>query len=110
MSINLFGDPANLQGGSSSLQGGYNPQQATGLYGPPSPAPVATAPNPTAQTTRKAAPRLVSSRPAAVQVAQPDSQINSIFENHIGSRPSASNPGVLEYYNKDTGQGFSNEQ
>jgi hypothetical protein len=55
------------------------------------------------------APKLTAT-PITGPVAQPDAQINSIFSPHIGSRASASNPGVLEYYNKQTGQGFSNAQ
>jgi hypothetical protein len=106
--MDLYGNPTNLQGGSAAIQGGSpalqpagNPQQAAGLYGPPSPQPAA----PVRTTPTLAAPK--PSYGAPVQTAQPDTQINSIFSSFIGSRPSPSNPGVLEYYNKQTGQRFS---
>src|SRR5216684_7624820 len=43
------------------------------------------------------------------QQAQPV-QLNSIFSPHIGTRASQVNPTQLEYFNKQTGQGFSTEQ
>ncbi len=105
--MNLQGSDPNLQGSyGGNLQPAGNPQQATGLYGPvisPTPAPAPTIAAPKAPTA-PAAPRAATS----VQVAQPDAAINSIFQPFIGSRSSTSNPGVLEYYNKQTGQGFSN--
>ncbi len=63
-----------------------------------------------APTAPKAPPAPRIGTAASVQVAQKDAQINSIFSPYIGSRPSASNPGVLKYYNKQTGQGFSTPQ
>jgi hypothetical protein len=105
--MNLFGDPTNLQGGIAPIQGSSpvlqpagNPQQPAS-YGP-TPAPAVKAP----VAPKPVAPRIGTA--ASVQVAHPDTQINSIFSPFIGSRPSASNPGTLEYYNKQTGQGFSN--
>src|SRR5258706_8144019 len=101
----IQGGVPNLQGSSPTLQPAGNPQQAAPVYGPPAPAPIQPR-GPAAPAAP--APRISTS--AAIQVARPDTQINSIFSQFIGSRPSASNPGVLEYYNKQTGQGFSNPQ
>src|SRR6266404_4829391 len=99
----LQGGAAPLQGSQPSLQGGASPQPATSIYGPA--APTITAP---AAPQAPAAPRALAA-PRPVQTAQP-TPLNSIFDPHIGTRPSPSNPGVLEYYNKQTGQGFSNPQ
>lgn len=107
----LQGSVSPLQGSQPTLQGGYNPQQATGIYGPPAPT-IAAPSAPAAPAAPKAPVAPAAPRPtvSSIQVAQPDAQINSIFSPYIGSRPSASNPGTLEYYNKQTGQGFANPQ
>src|SRR5579885_1227132 len=105
--IQLQGNSQALQGSAPTLQPAGNPQQ-TANYG--TPAPTVTAPAPTPVTPVKPVQPATPISASTVQVAQPDSQINSFFSPFIGSRPSASNPGVLEYYNKQTGQGFSSPQ
>ena len=105
----LQGSSPNLQGSTPTLQGAANPQQAYGPVPPTISGPTATAP--TTTTAPKPAPAPIAPiAPTSVQVVQPDTQINPLFSPYIGSRPSASNPGVLEYYNKQTGQGFSSPQ
>lgn len=110
----LYGDPYNLQGGGTTLQGSSptlqpaaSPQQTASYGSTPQPAPAPT--TSTASYTPTPAPT-VTATPIRTPVAQPDTQINSIFSPFIGSRPSGVNPGVLEYYNKQTGQGFSSPQ
>ncbi len=82
------------------MQGGYNPMQTGNpqqVYNPLAPAPVATA-------QRPATPRVTAPQPAAVQPVQ----ISAQYAPYVQTRPSPSNPGVLEYYNPQNGIGFSN--
>ena len=101
---NLQGDPLNLQGGgiannlqgapAATIQPAGNPQNAPAYgMGP-------TLPTPQQQPQQTPQP----------PIAQPAQSVplNSIFNPYIGTRASASNPGVLEYFNKQNGQGFSN--
>lgn len=108
MAINLFGDPTNIQGGTTTIQGSSPTLQPA--YNPQQPAPYGPTPAPVQAPAAPKAPVAPTYQPAPIQVAQPDTQINSIFSPFIGSRPSVSSPGTLEYYNKQTGQGFSDPQ
>jgi hypothetical protein len=118
MAIQLFGDPYNLQGGGTILQGGVNPQQTanpqTQVYGPVpvAPKPVTVAPKPVAPKPI-VAPRPVTPTYAAPKPVVPTAQpiaINPLYSQFVQTRPSPSNPGVLEYYNPQNNAGFSNPQ
>lgn len=115
MAIQLFGNPFNLQGGGANLQGGYNPQQTVN---PQQPAPlvqVQAVPTPVRVAPKPVAPRPVA-RPAPVYVAPrpvPVPQLNTAglvgagYDQYVGARASAQNPGVAEYYRTDNGQALS---
>jgi hypothetical protein len=111
----LFGDPFNLQGNNQNLQGGNggnlqpagNPQQ---VYGPvpavkPAPAPVRVAPRP-APVARKPAP---VRRVAPAPTLDPSGLVGGPYSQYIGARPSPINPGVAEYFRKDTGQALDQQ-
>lgn len=106
MAIQLFGSPnlqggsTNLQGSNPNLQGGVNPQQTAS---PVAPTPVATAPRPAAPR-----PAPVAAAPKPVTPTAQPIQINPIYSQYVQTRPSPSNPGVLEYFNPQNQQGFSN--
>lgn len=103
--ITLTGDPYNLQGGAPAVPAVPQVAQAT----IPQLGPAAPITPPTPAKSAPSTPLMAPSQVAIVppHIAQPD-KLNSIFDPFIGSRPSASNPGVLEYFNKQNGQGFSN--
>jgi hypothetical protein len=69
MPIQLFGDPLNIQGNASNLQGGYNPQQAANPQQPPPVAQPVTA-------SRPAAPRVQQS---GVKFFKPDPNSQQVF-------------------------------
>src|SRR5687768_4267211 len=107
MAVQLFGN-VNLQGAGNPQQGGYNPMQTGNpqqVYNP-----VAPAPNPVSAPKPASAPRPVQTfAPAQAQAPQAQPvQISNQFSQYVQTRPSPTNPGVLEYYNPKNGQGFSN--
>jgi CHAP domain len=102
----------------------YDPTQSNLLYGgslaggaapvlkpavaAPAPAPIpAPAPKPAYVAPRPAAP--VAAPTPAAPTAQPI-QIAPEYAQYVETRPSPSNPGVLEYYNPENNMGFSSEQ
>src|SRR6185503_9993831 len=109
----LFGDPFSLQGNNQNLQGGSgaslqptgNPQQVYGPMPTTNPAPVAVAPKP-APTVRRVAP---APRPAPKPTLDPSGLVGGLYSPYIGARPSPSNPGVAEFYRKDTGQALDQQ-
>jgi len=105
MAVQLFGNINTLQGGTG-VQAGANPMQTGNPqqgYNPVAPvAPVAPKP---AVAPRTTAPRVVA--PQSAPQVQPV-QISQAFAPYVQTRPSPSNPGVLEYYNPQNGKGFSN--
>ena len=101
MAILLQGDPFSLQGGKQNLQGGaVNLQPAASPQaGPVAPTPVA-------------APKPVS-KPVATRSTTPTAQpiqLDPLYAQFVGTRPSPVNPSVLEYYNAESGASFSNER
>jgi hypothetical protein len=98
--IPLQGGAIQLQGTTPQIQGGVNPQQAAN---PQQPTVASSVPVPNQYITPAPAPQ---PQPQTAQVTP----LNSIFDPYIGSRPSPSNGSVLEYFNKQTGQGFSTPQ
>ena len=100
MAIQLFGDPYNLQGGSTQLQGGVNPQTTFNPQQPATTQQTSVAPTPTTSV----APSTTSS----VLTAQPKT-LNSLYSPYIGTRPSSVNPSVLEYYNKENNLAFPDQ-
>jgi hypothetical protein len=101
----LQGGAQPLQGTTPSLQGGVNPQQPVNPQNPQPTVPSVTVPSQYVAPQPTPAPQ-----PQPTPQAAPDTSLNSIFQPYIGSRPSPSSPGVLEYFNKQTGQGFSTPQ
>jgi hypothetical protein len=108
MGINLFGDPYNLQGSTPSLQGG-NANLFLQVANPLAPAPApASAPAP--RLAQPVAPRPRTVAPAPVAPARPTAQpiqLNPLYSKYVATRPSPSNPGVLEYYRTDTNQALN---
>lgn len=105
--INLQGATPPLQGSDPQLQQPVTPQQPVNPQNQQPTAPSVTVP--TQYTTPAPAPAPVPQPAQAAQPAQA-TPLNSIFDPYIGSRPSPSNSSVLEYFNKQTGQGFSTPQ
>lgn len=93
MSIVLQGDPYNLQGSSGAgLQPAGNPQQVYGPV-PPTVATPVTTPKPVAQPVHTSIPRLDAT-----------GLVGASLSPYIGARPSPSNPGVAEFFRKDSGE------
>lgn len=103
MAIQLFGNNYNPMATGNPMGQTYNPLQVANPMQPAAPRPVAA--------PRAVAPRPVSQpapRPVApsIPTAQPI-QINPAYAQYVQTRPSPSNPGVLEYFNPQNGIGFS---
>src|SRR5438309_2000629 len=105
----LQGGTPNLQGSGGPLQGGASPQQTLNTQQVQG----VQAPTPSLQPSVAVPNQYVTPAPAPVPQPQQPAQVtplNSLFDPYIGSRPSPANPGVLEYFNKQTNQGFSTPQ
>jgi hypothetical protein len=102
----LQGGTPTIQGTTPQLQGGTNPQLATNPQNQ----------QPTVPSSVQVPQQYITSAPAPAPVPAPQPQtaqvtpLNSIFDPYIGSRPSPANGSVLEYFNKQTNQGFSTPQ
>jgi murein DD-endopeptidase MepM/ murein hydrolase activator NlpD len=102
MAIQLFGNNYNPQATGNPMGQTYNPLQVANPTQPAVPKIVAPA-----------APRAVAPRPVAVAAprvptAQPIA-INPTYAQYVQTRPSPSNPGVLEYFNPQNGIGFERD-
>src|SRR5579864_4683452 len=107
----LQGNSQPLQGGAPPIQGGANPQNQASTLTPTTsvqvPAPYAPTP---AQPAPQPVPQVGTGISTKPQAPATPVQLNSTFSPYIATRPSPSNPNVLEYYNSQTGQGFSTPQ
>ncbi len=81
-----------------------NPMQVANPMAPAAAPKPVVAPRPAAP----AAPRPVAAPRPTTPTAQPV-QINPAYAQYVQTRPSPSNPGVLEYFNPQNNQGFRNE-
>lgn len=108
MAIVLQGDPYNLQGSSGAgLQQAGNLQQVYGPVPPVTPAPTVTPAKPIGG--QSGGNRTYYPQQSSQAKAQPI-QLDPLYAQFVGTRASTVNPGVLEYFNTESGQGFSNER
>ncbi|MGE0126674.1 MAG: hypothetical protein AB7U82_01120 [Blastocatellales bacterium] len=109
------GQPVNYE---QYLAQGGRPDWGNVIYGPvpgmaaPRPAAQPVAPRGTAPAQKPAAQSVSQPvpQPRPVQQVDPTGLVGSAFGQYIGARPSPSNPGVAEFFRKDTNQALTADQ